>query len=561
MKTIELLSKELIAQIAAGEVIERPGYVVKELIENSIDANATNITIDLVNSGISKIIVTDDGIGMSKEDVLESFKLHTTSKMKDSTFESIDTLGFRGEALASIASTSFLTIESKDQDAVAGSRVHIVDGYSEVTSLGMPLGTRVIVEELFYSVPARKKFLKSKRLELKHIVDIVYKQAVASPQIGFKLSNEGKTLIELPNKQTLKERVLTLFTSLHDSNLLSVQIETPHFCVSGYIILPQHQYENIPKQYLSINSRPVTNRYFQSAIKEAYGVLLSSQKEPSWFLDCTIPHEFIDVNIHPRKEQIKLLDQDNSNQILYEYIKKLLSSSSLIYHGTQTDTKQFKEKITTTYLGTNLKKDVLPWNKQLLTHLDIHEVSQIHNLYIITATSTGMLIIDQHAAHERILYEKFIQQFINQKDKRLSVSVDHPVLINLSIDIALILEERMPDLENLGFQIEPFSGNTFNVTQIPVIFQNRNIPFLLGEYLQNFATENFINTIDSGSKKLLAYLACKSAVKSGDPLTEQQMKDIILELEKIPEALTCPHGRPLKIHFSVDELAKMFKRK
>jgi len=255
MKTITLLPDYLVAQIAAGEVIERPAFAVKELIENSIDAKATQIAIDLVDSGLHTISVSDNGVGMERDDVIDSYKLHTTSKIDvTNSLLSIKSLGFRGEALASIAGISMLTIESRTKDSVAGTKVIVTNGNLEnISSIGMPFGTRVIAEQLFYTVPARKKFLKSKRTELRRITDIVIAQAMANPHVGFTLSHEKKVLLELPITQSVLQRIHSLFDSEISEHMFPVDKTESYLSIKGFIIKPQQSWNIIPKQYITIN--------------------------------------------------------------------------------------------------------------------------------------------------------------------------------------------------------------------------------------------------------------------------------------------------------------------
>lgn len=557
MSTIHLLPDYLIAQIAAGEVIERPAYAVKELIDNSIDAKSTRIFIDLLNSGQDKIVVTDNGIGMTKEDLVESYKLHTTSKVHtNNSLSSIKTLGFRGEALASIAAVSGMILESRPPEEVAGTKVILKNGLIErIVSLGMPTGTRIIVEQLFHSLPARKKFLKSKRTELKHCLEIINAHAIASPSIGFHVSHNGKLLFDLPQSQPLSERIHSLFGLEISSHIIPIQFEDAYIKISGFVVTPRQSSYVMSKQYLSVNTRPVYDKSIQQAVKDAYGTMLARDVQPSWFISITLPPEFVDVNIHPRKEIVLLANQQFIRDALVKTVTENITTARI------TPQLYVRDKITTTYLGNDLKRTVLPWNKELLTKLSQDIVFQIHNVYILTTTLDGFLLIDQHAAHERILYDQFTQQFLKEKERKISVPLSYPIVFSLSHSESLLLEEYLEDLEKIGFTIENFSNDTYTIKNIPLIFKDRNVKKLIIQLLSDFNKEIFTSSVDSQSKKLLAYLACRSAVKSGDPLTQQQMIDIIKELDKNPEAITCPHGRPLKVYVSLTELHKMFKRK
>lgn len=561
MKTIKLLPHHLIAQIAAGEVIERPAFAVKELIDNAIDASATQITVELEDTGLTKIVVTDNGTGMEKEDLLESYKLHTTSKLSDNdSLLSIQSLGFRGEALASIAAVSALTIASKTKNSPIGTNVFIKHSVLEtVSSAGMPIGTRVVIENLFQNIPARKNFLKSNRTELKHIIESVYALALATPHISFQVFQDKKPILLLPPAQTHQERIYSIFNNTISTALLPMYKKDSYISVSGFILSPQQSAMVVPKQYLSINNRAVNDKLVQIAVKEAYGVLLDKNTQPSWFITISLPFESVDVNIHPRKEEVHFADQQLLYNTIFAAVTESLATNNITF--TTVPTTNYLPKITKTYMGHTLKDSVLPWNTQLLTTIENGNVLQIHNLYIIMATDEGLIIIDQHAAHERILYEKFTQQFLEQKQKNISIQLPKPYIFNTSDIEYLLIEENREELERLGFCIQANNKNTSVITKIPLIFKDRNLKKLLSTFLTNFANEVFTPQIDTLSQKLLAYLSCRAAVKAGDPLTVQQMKDILKELEKLPHAVTCPHGRPLKITMPLQDLNTMFKRK
>lgn len=564
MKTIYRLPEHIIAQIAAGEVIERPSYAIKELIDNSLDAQATSIVIDLVDAGLSKMIVTDNGIGMSRDDIQESYKLHTTSKIgKSEHLFAIKSLGFRGEALASIASMSILTIESKPATETVGTRIRIHHGKEITTSsLGMPSGTRVVVEQLFENVPVRKKFLHSKRTELRHVLESIEQYALAAPHIAFHISYDGKSYLQLPSETDRGKRIQTVFGDQIAISLLPVSFSEMAVTISGFLVHPQISADITPKQFVAINGRPVSDRLINLAVKEAYGVLLESEKQPSFFLSITLPYEMVDVNVHPRKEQVAFIDE----KLLFDSITKAVSvtlqSQKISFHSPTDQTyPQGALPSTRSFLGNKLKEAVGPYNTGLLvTEYSGKQYLQIHNLYIVTTSKHGVMVVDQHAAHERILYEKYQQQFLIEKKHSVSQPLAKQVLLELSGSESTLVEELQPQFLSLGFRIEPFHGFTWKVSHVPEVFLDRDCRQLIMEMITTVSQRSYLPLIDSQSKKMLAFLSCKSAVKSGDPLTQEQMRDILFELEKIPGAATCPHGRPVQWEISLTELNKLFKR-
>lgn len=562
--TILPLPSHIVSQIAAGEVIERPCFVVKELIDNAIDAQARLISIELQDSGMHTIVVTDNGIGMSREDLLESYKLHTTSKIRDEHhLHNIKTLGFRGEALASIAAVSTISIESKRVEDIAGSKILCIPGKPvTITTLGMPAGTRVIVNQLFSNTPVRKKFLTNKKIELKKIIELVTGYASMYPGISFILSHEGQIIHQFEKTDSLLERVEDIYGLPISSHFIPFSVDESYVTINGFISTPQLISSTIPYQIIGVNGRLVIDKYISSTIKTGYGTLIEHNATPSFLLLIQVSPEMIDVNIHPRKERIKFVQELTLHELLLKHIQKVLSSQSLVYQGLPRVINDAYEDLTYTTLSTQLKKKVLPKKTQQLTTISLdHQLLQIHNLYIVAQTDEGMTLIDQHAAHERILYEQFYAQFIQQQKEKAIQQLEEPLLFECSHQERILLNTYIDQLTSMGFEIDEFHTNTYKISAIPRLFEGRNIQALIKELLQEYTNEILIPSIDTGSKKLIAYLSCRSAVKSGDPLTRDQMKMIVEELQKIPHAITCPHGRPLRYSISLSELHKIFKRK
>lgn len=564
MKTIHKLSDLLISQIAAGEVIERPCFVIKELVDNAIDAHATDIRIILEDFGLKKIVVRDNGEGMSREDLLESYKLHTTSKIGEiDQLLGISTLGFRGEALASIASVSQLEIQSKTTNETVGNSISVAHGTNiSHKKVGMPKGTYVQVSNLFENIPVRKKFLSNKKQELNRIVDIIIRYATSHPSISFDLLHNHKPLLVLRSVTSLEARIKDMFGDTIHSHLIPFSLEDSYMKIEGFLTTPQLNGTNTIKQYVAINGRPVFDRTLSAAIKEGYGILLEKDTLPSYFLLITIAPEMVNINIHPRKEYVHIENVQYFMSSITTAVTDLLNKQSLDFQGFPYSIHDTYEGLTYTPLARQLKKMVLPIKtEQMRSSSRSNNFLQIHNLYIVVETEHGITMIDQHAAHERILYEEFTRALIEEKNKSTIYPLPDPILLKLTPHEVALYTIFQEDFITLGFDIEIFHGNSMKIYAVPSLFKDRHVKELLNDMLKNLENEILSPSIDIGTKKLLAYLACRSAVKSGDPLTHEQIQMIISELQKIPSGITCPHGRPLQYIIPLTDVHKMFKRR
>lgn len=564
MQKIISLKPEIIAKIAAGEVIERPSYAVKELVENAIDANATKITVQIEESGLRKITVIDNGDGMSKKDIQECFKLHTTSKLTSLEHLShIETLGFRGEALASIASISDLTIQSRTKKSHEGISIEIKNGIvKKIAPIGIPQGTIVTVANLFHSVPARKKFLKSTQTEFRHIVSLLTSIALANPQIHFVLMHNKKTVFDFPKTTDVMERIKIILGIKTFANLLPFSYQNSYIKLSGYLGKPQEKTLSTNKQFLFVNKRKVTDKKVSFTIKDAYGTLLDSKSLPVFILFVSLPYEFVDVNVHPRKEYVRFVDTTFLYDIVSKAVLETLTKNNLtFYDNTKLELSLGDGNLTSSFAGRLLKETQIPWGIRLRHEtLDVSDTLQFHNVYLVTQTKFGIAFIDQHAAHERILYEQFMNAFKKEKSDSPQYHLSKPYILELSLTENELLIEHLSFFEHIGFEISEFKNNTFRIDSVPLIFQDRNLKELLTELLMDIEQEKKID-VDTISDKMIAYLACRAAVKAGESLTKKQTKDLIEKLEKTRNNSTCPHGRPTKIIIDIQQLHRMFKRK
>jgi DNA mismatch repair protein MutL len=553
MMTIHELSPQVVAKIAAGEVIERPSYAIKELIENAIDARATDIRIHVEESGLAKLQVMDNGIGMSEEDLMECWKPHTTSKLEsEHDLHSIRSFGFRGEALSSLGAISTLTIQSRQHSSLTGFSVCIHNGTCVRSSVvGMSTGTIVKAENLFEKVPARKKFLKSAHTELRHCVSIVEQFAMSYTDIQFTLSHGKKILLSFPAAQSKRERIEHTLGETISSFLIPFKKEKSYVALEGYIAKPQMHASTQNKQYLFVNGRAIGDKLIATAVKEAYGTMLESNTYPIFVLYITLPYDLVDINVHPRKEQVSFTDTTFLFQTVKHIISGVLGEHNLIYENLSW--KKTGAGLATSFAGNLLKESVLDTDKYSVKHS--FSIQQFHRLYIIVTTKSSLHIYDQHAAHERVLFEKLKNEFLIQKRRKTPLALSKPIKLAFTPKEKLLLKEHADVFENIGYVF-----NETHITHVPVLFQDRDPYELITRILGDLEHMQTPKEIDVISEEMLAFLACRAAVKAGDQLSEAQMKEIVEELETTPNNSTCPHGRPTQIVMHVHELDSLFKR-
>jgi DNA mismatch repair protein MutL len=560
MRKIFQLPPHIISQIAAGEIIERPAFAVKELLENSIDANADHIQIFLEEAGLKKIMVIDNGEGMSRDDIQEAYKHHTTSKFsEEQQLIGIRSFGFRGEALSSISSVSEITIKSRTIDDEAGTSVQLHYGkLVNRQSIGIPPGTQIIVENLFSTIPARKKFLKSSRTEFKKSMEIVLQSALAHPNIHMSLTHNKKLIFDFPKHENANERIKALFGFDVFSQMVPVTQQNDFITMQGFISKPHLMSTNTSKQYQLLNRRSIWDKLISQAVKEAYGTMLDASSFPLFVLFIQLPHEMVDVNVHPRKEQIAFINSNTIYANIKEAIVHTLTTNNLNYGAISSKDNPFFSKNMPMHASNILRDEVIPWDMSNIAKIiKTAGITQIHNLYLITQTYNGLLTIDQHAAHERILYEQFTKAFNKQKKFKEKYRLPEAKILELSPFHHQQLEETGTLLNTLGFYYEDFGKDGIKITHIPLFFKDHSIETLFLELLENPIEET---TIDTQSQKMLAFLACRSAVKAGDKLTKKQCKEIIEQLEETPNNYTCPHGRPTKVEIPLKNINRMFKR-
>lgn len=544
MSTIQQLPEDVIVKIAAGEVIERPVSIIKELIDNAIDANATEINIELTDGGNSFLRVTDNGKGIPKEELLIAIKPHTTSKIHSiEDLEKIQTLGFRGEALASIDHVATLTLESREKTSPFGWKT---EGQT-IEKVGMATGTRVVVTQLFDKIPARKKFLKSANSEVKLIIEIVHDYVLSHPSITFSVENDKKQLL-LVSKGDITQRAQAVFGKETTTQFLEFEEKGSYLTIRGALTKPQVSApQNTIK--LFVNGRRVTDQLVSTAIKDAYSNLLFPRSFPLGFLFIVTPPELTDVNVHPTKREVRFSHPKEVYEEVYRTVLKTLTDNNLTYANVSFRSEFSKDMIT------SLEKDRIAHIGDISPNSTI---SQYHNLYLTVETKEGVMFIDQHAAHESILYYKLLDIFTQKEQKKIPTPLSTPYLFEATARESLIIDESAEKLTQLGFEVEPFGKNTYRIVAVPKQIADRDISAIL-PMIEYFIEAGSL--LDEKNKRTLATLACKAAIKANQQLTQEQMRELVDALTSRNYAYTCPHGRPVKIEITLSELDRLFKRK
>lgn len=601
MKRINVLDQDTFNKIAAGEVVERPFSVVKELVENSIDANSKNITIEIEEGGLKTIRITDDGHGIYPEDIEKAFFAHATSKISaiEDIFN-IKTMGFRGEALASIGSVSKISLKSRVQDFPYGKEIYLEGGrvlYNK--EIGMNVGTTIKVENLFYNVPARLKFMKSVSREGALISDIVQRLALDNPHISFKLFNNNKIVVNTYGDDNMESVIRAIYGKEIGANITYFEHHGDILSVYGYIGNKSISRGSRNNQSIFVNKRYIKSKLITTAVENAFKSFLTINKFPFFILFLDIYSEFVDVNVHPTKTEVKFKDEreifSSVFKTVHTALKESLKSSFNIeveedsYEYPKYETPAFVEKIqlpidftTVNTVREDVKKEVfirekfeikgkqgeykekeepkevLRERKQRDAKFNsLRIIGQFNATYILAESFNELYVIDQHAAHEKILFEKYRNNILN--GEVISQLLLAPAVLELSSEDFSIYEENKEIFHKTGFSIEIFGDNTINIKEVPLILGKPEINTLFMDILDN------IRNLGSGEGVEIKYnsiarLACRAAVKANDRLSLQEMDHLLEELRYIDEPFTCPHGRPTIIKITVNELERRFKR-
>lgn len=552
------LPKEVVSKIAAGEVVERPSSVVKELLENSIDAGATRIECELGFGGRELIRVADNGWGMSEGDALLSVERYTTSKIRSvDDLEQISTFGFRGEALPSIAQVSKLEILTRRAEDQIGTFVLVEGGeVKEHREAPRQVGTTVSVHSLFYNLPVRRKFLKSEATELRRILDELKAQGLAHPQISFTVSHSGESLITLPGVETHEERLYSLFGGEVLNSMVSLRGDGPGAELHGYFLLPQLSGPKRSFQFIFLNSRLIRDRIVSHAVYQGYGGSPGGLR-PAFILFLKVDPKEVDINVHPTKREVRFRNDRAIHDLISGSVRRSLrrAVSGDRPHKTYPLpggrlTEEAVRETQEEYRGEELE---LGLEGRVIPHLkpSVGLFWQLHNTYILAQTRGGVLIVDQHAAHERIIFDQVVK-----RRGVLPQQLLFPVTFNLSPNEELILDEWLPSLLELGFRLKRFSGRTLVVEAVPSCLESVD-----EEQIRSLLEE--LASLGKGGEEfeeVCKAFACKTAVKAGQPLRPEEMNSLIDKLFATDLPYLCPHGRPTMIKLPLDELEKRLGR-
>jgi len=570
---IHILPDHIASQIAAGEVIERPASVVKELIENSIDAGASHISVVIEGAGQRLIEVADDGAGIPEEELPLALARHATSKLeKAEDLFNIQTLGFRGEALASIGSVSRLTLTSYTGQSEVGARIRIEGGRADKLSpIGVPKGSVVRVEDLFFNVPARLKFLKSDSTERRHITALVTRYAMAYPQVRWEFKQDAKIILQTSGNGDRREILASLYGANEARQMLGLDFLERDIQIRGFISPISMSRSNRREITIFVNGRWVQDASVTAAIIKAYHTMLMVGRYPIAVLFIKISPELVDVNVHPAKAEIRFRDANCIFSEVQRAVRRALLAYSpvptlkpAILWGSQ-DTKPDPAWAMSAEINTNnlpgTSKQAMPIHIQSELpgeHLPLLRlIGQVALTYLIAEGPDGLYLIDQHAAHERVLFEQLMAQY--QASSIPSQALLEPAVVQLSPEKAAILEEQLPYLSELGFQVESFGPNAFVVRAIPEIILGGDPQNALMSLVEDFEEDE--TPLQSAAEARIAARICKRmAVKGGQSLSDEEQKALLIDLESCQTPRTCPHGRPTMIHLSADLLERQFGR-
>ena len=615
MSKIRVLPEILANKIAAGEIVERPASVVKELLENSLDAHCNHVHISILSGGKRLIQVRDDGEGMSQDDAILAFEHHATSKLQSAEdLSAIATLGFRGEALPSIASVSRLTLRTRDSDPadISGTEIEINGGIMRgVKPVSWDKGTEITVRDLFFNLPARRKFLKSNETELGHIARLVTHYALAHPEVRFTLESDGRILMDATTVGEMRDRIYQLFGNEFLDNVTEISGQSGTIRVSGFCSKPHEQRTNAYSQFFYVNRRMVRDKVLTSAVRQAYRNCIPASAYPVVILFVELPFNEVDVNAHPAKTEIRFREQNAVHKLVLDAIGQSLIRNPTIpifehapgsvpmppfapVSNFMTDSpagrredifdltppsasvnpfqralnypfrapSEASQPVPDTHASLRLSPGMLfnapvedrkPFQPQALRIL-----GQLQDSYIIACDSQGLLIIDQHVAHERILYEKLARAVQSNNVETQGLLV--PISLELPPHQMALLEKIMPELNKNGFRLEPFGGNSVLIRTVPAIAGSAECRNLLAEILECMEADERTLDVDRIRDRIAVSTACRSAIKVNTPLAAEKMQWLLDQLALTRVPTNCPHGRPILLRFTTYEIERNFGR-
>ncbi len=610
MNNIRLLSQVMVNQIAAGEVIERPASALKEIVENSVDAGATKIDISLQNGGRNLISVVDNGSGMSKEELELCVERHATSKLPDDDLLHITSFGFRGEALPSIGAVSRLSISSKKQGNDDAWMLKLEGGKkSESIPASMNYGTKVELHDLFFATPARLKFLKTERTEQQHAVDMIERIAMSHPDIAFSLNADGRTVLDLHNEQgelldARLQRLEKIIGKEFAMNALPIQNQRDAAILTGFASVPTYNKRTTASQYLFVNGRPVRDRLLLGAIRGAYMDFLAKDRHPAVVLFLELPYEEVDVNVHPAKSEVRFRDSANIRGLIVGALKHALANAghkasttvanAALSAFTVPDNASDQQRLfqsnyhypsarqpssypSTGHLNENYASSyqqspvqIQPMARQAeemadenIAHLQEFPLGaarcQLHETYIVSQTNKSIIIVDQHAAHERLVYEKMKKHM--EQGTAPSQKLLIPEVVELSEGNVNRLEERKEQFAKLGLVLEKFSNSAVIVNETPAILGEVNTKKLIENLAEDIAESGENISLNESIEHIAETMACHGSVRAGRRLNVHEMNGLLREMEATPHSGQCNHGRPTYVELDLKDVEKLFGRR
>lgn len=603
---IRYLPETLINQIAAGEVVERPSAALKELIENSIDAGATQIDIDIIDGGKTRLVISDNGDGMSAEELSAAVDRHATSKLPGDDLLNITNLGFRGEALASIAAVSRLKIETREKGG-DGWEIEVHAGQkSDVKPSSHPEGTRIEVRDLFYATPARLKFLKTERAEYMAIKDIVQRLGMAYPHIGFSLTHEGARKLNLPVTLDPKARMAAVLGREFGENAISIEAERDGIKLSGYAGLPTLHRGTAQYQYLFVNGRAVRDKLLTGCVRAAYADVLHRGRHPMVALFVTLPSDIVDVNVHPAKAEVRFQDPGVVRGLIISALKHAIHENGFETSTTVSDQALGSFRPNTApalpmrrgsngMIGSSgVSNYNIPSAPPTLSHGNLAEAqhmlyeaeptarfepiseissnvqqenhplgaarAQIHENYIIAQNENGLVIVDQHAAHERLVYERFKEQLEQQGVEKQGLLT--PEIVELNEDELDLVLNKKDQLSKLGLDIEPFGQGALAVQTIPALLSGKiDINKLIRDVSDEIKEFDNSDLLEEKLNDILSRMSCHGSIRSGRRMNAEEMNELLRQMEKTPLSGQCNHGRPTYVSLSLHDIEKLFGRR
>jgi DNA mismatch repair protein MutL len=574
---IHILSDEMASRIAAGEVVERPASVVKELIENSLDSGATEISISIEKSGTTLIRVADNGEGMGAEDLTLAVERHATSKLRDEEdLFRVATLGFRGEALPSIGSVARMEITSRPPTSETGYRIRVEGGKKDTPYIvGSSLGTSVEIKEIFFNTPARRKFLKSPATELSHICDAVNRMALAHAEVHFRLSHDGRMIADYVAVSERMDRLHQVLGREIARDLIPFSSARGRPTISGYLSSAPASFPNTRYLMTFVNRRFVRDKVVTHAVLHGYETLLMKGQYPAAIVFLEVPCAEVDVNVHPAKYEVRFRRPSDVHDAVADAIRQALRQEAKgpPVRALAMESPAFAgvREAPLPYMGTTLPQDksyvkaeMFPMaanyaesmREGFFSSMDI--LGQILGCYLVCSSSRGLALLDQHAAHERVAFEKLRQQLNAGAVQKQNLLI--PQAIELTAGELMLLEQKLPTLERFGFLLEPFGPGSYAITSVPALLPEGDYRQIVQQMVAELAELENSEKLRQHLEERLATIACHSVIRANRQLEMTEMRALLRELDQVEFATQCPHGRPVLLEFSRDDLEKMFKR-